>query len=66
MTKEEALLALKDGEKLSHRYFDPHEWVREEDGVYIFEDGCRCEPVDFWAFRDGNSWNYDWRIWSDD
>jgi len=41
MTKEEAIQALNEGKKVTHRYFSDDEWVEKlADGRYRFEDGC--------------------------
>ena len=57
MTKEEAIQEMKQGKKVSHRYFDDNEWMTiDEDGMYLLEDGARCTPLEFWLYRPGDYW----------
>lgn len=62
MTREEAIKALSEGKTLTHPYFTSGEWVREENGTYIFEDGVTCPKNEFWWIRDGAHWNDHWTI----
>lgn len=65
MTKDEALKAMKQGKRIRHISFTKEEWMRLS-GINIeFEDGCKCHPREFWAFRDSPSWDYDWSIVGD-
>jgi len=57
MTKEEAIQAMKDGQKVTHRYFDSMEWMTMENGKIVLEDGVRCAPYEFWRWRLDASWN---------
>ncbi|EJC1211284.1 hypothetical protein MX350_003787 [Vibrio parahaemolyticus] len=52
LTNEQAKDALEEGKKLSHPYFTKDEWVKGSGGAYVFEDGCRCSPHEFWSCRD--------------
>lgn len=66
MSRQGAILALANGEKLTHRYFTPDEWVEQTaDGRYRFEDGNICSPVEFWGYRKGEAWESGWSIWED-
>lgn len=41
MTSQEALQALEEGKKLSHRFFGKDEWMVQNDNrSYEFEDGA--------------------------
>ncbi len=62
MTKDEAIKAMQDGKKVSHRHFDSNEWMKQDGVGYVFEDGCHCAPRDFWHWRDDDSWIDGWRI----
>lgn len=53
---------LKNGKKIAHSSFTPEEWVKYSEGWYEFEDGCMCEPREFWNFRKDESWNTGWHI----
>ena len=49
MTKLEAIEAMKAGAKVTHRYFDPKEWITMEgNNTIIMEDGCALSTVEFW------------------
>lgn len=66
MTKEEAIQAMKEGKKLTHRYFTSKEWVTmKEDGSYLFEDGVSCSALEFWTLRGQEGFNIDWEIFQD-
>jgi len=65
MTKDEAIAAMKRGEKVAHSWFSPEEWVmlsKHGNGGYEFEDGCRCSVVEFWSCRNDESWQKGWSI----
>jgi hypothetical protein len=62
MTRAEAAQALKEGKKLTHRYFSPGEWVKGDGDKYLFEDGVRCPPVFFWMDRQSEGFNDGWEI----
>jgi ribosomal protein L31E len=63
MTKEEAIKAMKDGKKVTHRHFTAEEWVTMNNiGQMVFEDGCRCPPHEFWEWRKDESFLTDWEL----
>lgn len=69
MTKEEAKQAMSEGKKVTHRYFDKHEWAtfKKEHGrdCVLTEDGCKSYWDEWWAYRD-NSWFDDgWELYKD-
>lgn len=64
MTKQEALNALADGELLTHIYFDPHEFIREEAGYYFDEKNNRMNIQQFWDWRTSKSWDNGWSIFN--
>ena len=59
------LLDNYDHVKLKHSYFTSNEWVRgSSTGSYVFEDGVRCDPQEFWyALGDDCRMNWD-ATWS--
>ena len=57
MDKEEAIRAMQAGNKVTHTYFTPDEWITMEGNRIIFEDGYSCWAHEFWANRDGFGWN---------
>jgi len=67
MTKQEAITAMKEGKKVAHRYFLPHEWVimgASEDGENIIkhEDGSTVLEDIFWELRNKKEWDIGWNI----
>ena len=62
MTKIEAIKLMKEGKKLTHRYFSPNEWVTIENNSILFEDGCECSQQLFWYDRKNEYWNDDWSL----
>ena len=62
MTKQEAIIAMQNGIKLTHKNFSSDEWIREKIGMYEFEDGCLCDFEEFWQFRQGSAWEKDWEV----
>lgn len=59
MTKQEAIEAMKQGNKLTHTYFTDEEWVKSDQRgiVYILEDGVECSSYEFWRCRTDESYN---------
>ncbi len=63
MTKEEAIVAIKSGKKITHRYFEDHEYVTiTDDGQMLFENGSKQSWFEFWSLRPDSCWNMDWDI----
>lgn len=60
LNNDEAKEALKSGLKLTHSYFTSSEWVKGVGCVYVFEDGARCSPREFWSIRE--DFPAEWRI----
>ena len=63
MTKTQAIQAMREGRKVTHYYFSPEEWVKENCHLYQFEDGCLSSPEEFWRHRQGPEWGENWEIW---
>lgn len=66
LTKEEALQALKNGEKVGREYFSSDEYIHIVNGAMMFEDGIlvmewwnHVEPS-FSQPEDGKAW-YIWK-----
>lgn len=64
MTKNEALLAMNNGEKVTHQYFEDSEWMCKTGCLYEFEDGIFCDVDEFWTFRDEAGWDKNWKIFT--
>jgi len=64
MTKDEAKQAMREGKKVTHRYFTPDEWVKsDQDGViYILEDGVELTAREFWKYRTNPAFESDWQL----
>jgi hypothetical protein len=50
MSKEEAIQAMKEGKKVTHRFFSSDEWMTIENGFLLLEDGVRISLEDFLIF----------------
>jgi hypothetical protein len=57
MSKNEAIQEMQKGNKVTHRYFSPNEWMTMQNGKIVLEDGVRCDPPEFWRWRTQDSWN---------
>lgn len=62
MNKDEAIAAMKRGERVRHKYFSPDEWMTYKDGYFHFEDGVKCTPEFFWMDRTQSYWDFDWSL----
>jgi len=71
MTRDEALQAMIDGEKVSHRFFSSDEYIYMVAQNIFTEEGYDCGTVNqaFWISRGGRSgddaWLTDWSIWTE-
>lgn len=63
MTKDEVVELLKEGKKITHRYFTPEEYVYQKDGK-IFDEKDYCH-TQFWQIRRHESWNTGWGIYNE-
>jgi hypothetical protein len=62
MSRQDAISEMKGGKKVAHMYFSSDEWMKSVGGLYVFEDGCRCTPGEFWRMRTGDEWDSGWRV----
>jgi hypothetical protein len=66
MTKIEAIIAMRDGKKVRHKFFATDEWMMlTPSGLYLFEDGNVCPSLLFWQDRRGIEWNDNWFLYND-
>jgi len=65
MNMLEAKQALLAGKVLTHEYFSSGEWVKQEEDEYVMEDGVRCSPKEFWAYRNQEHFNRGWKIFNE-
>jgi len=47
MTRQEAKQSMREGNKVTHTYFTPDEWVTMEGNEIVLEDGVRCDEYEF-------------------
>lgn len=66
MTKQEAIQAMRESKRLTHRYFSDGEWVTQySNGKLITEDGVKHNAAEFWSLRTAEGWQTDWEIFKD-
>ena len=57
MTKQEAIEAMREGKKVTHRYFSSDEWMTIKAGnIITFEDGGSGFINEFFDDRIDSSW----------
>lgn len=66
MTREEAKIALTNGHRISHRLFDPSEYLylRGRD-VIIASSGDKLKPTRLWRALRSQGWDEGWYIFDD-
>ena len=62
MNKQEAIQAMQQGKRVTHRDFDPNEWMTMKDGMMILEDDVIFPPPcllpeEFWQWRTDSRWD---------
>lgn len=62
MTKQEAIWAMEEGKKVTHRYFSSDEWISLVDRRIISEDGVRHDS--FWELHTDAAYETDWEIFT--
>lgn len=63
MTKSEAIDAMKRGEKVTHRFFTPDEWMTIDNNEILLEDGVKCSIEEFFHFRKDQYWYDGWSLY---
>lgn len=65
MNKNEAIKAMEQGAKVTHRFFEPSEWaiLNTITNEVEFEDGSRIVLELFIKDRQGEAWETGWSIW---
>jgi hypothetical protein len=64
MTKEEAIKAMSEGKKVTHRHFSSNEWMIMNGNQILLEDGIQCSQYEFWRWRTDESWNDGYEIFN--
>ncbi len=64
MTKNEAIEAMKQGQKVTHEFFDELEWVTSNPSgeMYTLEDRVSLPATHFWADRNNQYWENGWKL----
>jgi hypothetical protein len=65
MTKDEAISAMKEGKKVTHRHFTDKEWISMKDGRILTEDGYNHDAREFWSYRKDKAFEEDWELFHD-
>lgn len=65
MDRATAIKAMREGKKVTHKYFTPEEWATQEHGEIVLEDGVRCQPSEFWRYRQTQLFNDGWSIFEE-
>ena len=65
MNKQEAILAMKEGKKVTYKYFSPNEWMAMKDGMIVLEDGVICPPEEFWKLRADSRWDDGYELFNE-
>jgi hypothetical protein len=62
MNRDEAKKALASGKQLTHRYFEPNEYIFQKGKDIFHSDGTRQTIESFWNIKDGgHAWDMEWR-----
>jgi hypothetical protein len=73
MTKQEAIKAMSEGKKVTHRFFEKDEYVKMREfgsvaqtdpSIYWLSGKYQVSATMFWNDRSGQHWETDWSIWS--
>ena len=57
MTKQEAIQAMREGKKVTHRWFSPNEWITIiNNNTLLLEDGITISLERFFVYRTAPSW----------
>lgn len=62
MTKQEAIQSMREGNKVTHRYFGNEEWITMEGNRIITEEGYSIWKDEFFKYRDDITWETDWEV----
>ena len=57
MNKQEAILAMQEGKKVTHLSLYPNKWMAIMDGMIVLEKGFVDRTEDFWRWRTYPVWN---------
>lgn len=56
MTKDQAIVAMRSGKKVTHEYFSDGEWITMSGYMIVTEEGFEHPADEFWRHRQGSTW----------
>lgn len=62
MNKYEAINAMREGKKVTHRFFVDGEYITMDGNFIVDEAGNKFSQLDFWKDRIQEAWENDWEI----
>ncbi len=62
LSKKEAIIEMKKGNKITHSTFTEEEWIIEIEGLIHMECGNVCTKEVFWKYRQMNIWNNNYKV----
>lgn len=65
MTKEDAIIQMRQGKKITHTYFLSDEWITIKNGKILFEDGVMSNFEEFWNLRNQDFWNDGYELYNE-
>jgi len=65
MTRPEAIKAMREGKKVTHKYFTREEWATQDHGLILLDDGDKCAPSAFWKDRQSKMFDNGWSLFVD-
>jgi len=66
MNKSEAINKMGNGAKLSHPYFDAHEWITITGDKVKTEEGYLIPVDEFFSFRRSKARESDWQLFQNE
>lgn len=65
MSKKEAIQAMKEGKKVTHRFFASGEWMTIKNGFLFLEDGALISLEEFFNLRSDSLWEDGYELCND-
>lgn len=63
--KATAIFLMKQGHKITHRWFSDNEWMTMKGTMIILEDGVQVSVDEFFNYRTDSSWEQDYSLYKD-
>ncbi len=65
LTKSEALELIDQGEKVTHKFFTPYEFIAKSDDPEYYQDENGLLLIsDFWDHRQHSEWQTGWSVFT--